>query len=199
MNQTELQKTGNGYTVATVGNLATFEGKAFVKDIVGTTGMEVSFGTLAPGQAIPFNHYHKQNEELYIVVSGTGVFTLDGIEEPVASGSLVRIAPAVSRCTKNTGNTPLVYICIQAKEGSLEQYTATQKSIPDISQKMLTTTLRDLEADGFIIRKVYPEVPPRTEYSMTPRACSFMEACRPMIQWAIDNFSAIIKDRESRG
>lgn len=110
MNQTELQKTGNGYTVATVGNLATFEGKAFVKDIVGTTGMEVSFGTLAPGQAIPFNHYHKQNEELYIVVSGTGVFTLDGIEEPVASGSLVRIAPAVSRCTKNTGNTPLVYI-----------------------------------------------------------------------------------------
>lgn len=36
MNQTELQTTGNGYTVATVGNLATFEGKAFVKDIVGT-------------------------------------------------------------------------------------------------------------------------------------------------------------------
>lgn len=125
MNQTELQKTGNGYTVATVGNLAAFEGKAFVKDIVGTTGMEVSFGTLAPRQAIPFNHHHKQNEELYIVVSGTGVFTLDGVEEPVASGSLVRVAPAVSRCTKNTGNTPLVYLCIQAKEGSLEQYTAT--------------------------------------------------------------------------
>ena len=79
------------------------------------------------------------------------------------------------------------------------RFSALQKSIPDISQKMLTTTLRDLEADGFIIRKVYPEVPPRTEYSMTPRACSFMEACRPMIQWAIDNFSAIIKDRESRG
>ena len=47
MNQAELQKSSEGYSIATVGDLASFEGKAFVKDILNTTSMEVSFGTLA--------------------------------------------------------------------------------------------------------------------------------------------------------
>ena len=93
------------------------------KDILNTTSMEVSFGTLAPGCTVPFFHHHKQNEEVYVVLSGEGVFILDGKEEPVASGSIVRVAPSVSRNTKCTGSEPLVYICIQAKAGSLEQYT----------------------------------------------------------------------------
>ena len=97
MNQATLQQSGKGYDVATVGNLSTFEGKAFLKEVIGTTGMEVSFGSLAPGQAVPFFHRHKLNEELYIVLSGEGIFTLDGNEVPVQSGSVVRIAPAVSR------------------------------------------------------------------------------------------------------
>lgn len=125
MNQTNVQQSAAGYTVATVGNLATFEGKAFVKELVGTTGMEVSFGSLASGEAVLFFHHHKQNEELYIVISGEGEFTLDGQVVAVGSGSLVRIAPAVSRCVRCTSAEPLVYICIQAKEGSLEQYTMT--------------------------------------------------------------------------
>ena len=123
MNQAELQKTSEGYSIATVGDLASFEGKAFVKDILNTTSMELSFGTLAPGCTVPFCHHHKQNEEVYVVLSGEGVFILDGKEEPVTSGSIVRVAPSVSRNTKCTGSVPLVYICIQAKAGSLEQYT----------------------------------------------------------------------------
>ena len=123
MNQAELQKSSDGYSIATVGNIASFEGKAFVKDILNTTSMEVSFGSLAPGCTVPFFHHHKQNEEVYVVLSGEGVFILDGKEEPVASGSIVRVAPSVSRNTKCTGSTPLVYICIQAKAGSLQQYT----------------------------------------------------------------------------
>ena len=123
MNQVELQKSSEGYSIATVGDIASFEGKAFVKDILNTTSMELSFGTLAPVCTVPFFHHHKQNEEVYVVLSGEGVFILDGKEEPVASGSIVRVAPSVSRNTKCTGNVPLVYICIQAKAGSLEQYT----------------------------------------------------------------------------
>ena len=123
MNQAELQTSSEDYSIANVGDLASLEGKAFVKDILNTTSMEVSFGTLAPGCTVPFFHHHKQNEEVYVVLSGEGVFILDGKEEPVASGSIVRVAPSVSRNTKCTGNEPLVYICIQAKAGSLEQYT----------------------------------------------------------------------------
>lgn len=77
------------------------------------------------------------------------------------------------------------------------RFSELRKAIPDISPKVLTATLRNLEADGFLVRTVYAEVPPRTEYSLTPRAHSFMNACRPMVQWAMDNFAAIIKDRRS--
>ncbi len=75
------------------------------------------------------------------------------------------------------------------------RFSDLRKAIPDISQKVLTSTLRNLEADGFIVRRVYAQVPPRTDYALTPRAHSFMQACRPMVQWAIDNFAAIMNDR----
>ena len=125
MNKLELQQSTDGYSIATVGDLSSFEGKAFVKDILGTTSMELSVGTLAPGSSVPFFHHHKQNEELYIILSGNGVFSLDGNNEEVSSGSIVKVSPKVSRGIKNTGNDALVYICIQARENSLEQYTMT--------------------------------------------------------------------------
>lgn len=125
MNKTELQKSTEGYSVASVGNLDKFEGKAFVKDVLGTTSVELSFGSLAPGETVPFFHHHKQNEEVYVVLRGKGVFILDNAEIPVESGSVIRVAPQVSRNTKNTGSEPLVYICIQGKADSLEQYTMT--------------------------------------------------------------------------
>ena len=77
------------------------------------------------------------------------------------------------------------------------RFSDLKMAIPDISQKVLTSTLRNLEADGFLVRKVYAEVPPHTEYSLTPRAHSFIAACLPMVDWAIDNFAAIMKDRDS--
>ena len=78
------------------------------------------------------------------------------------------------------------------------RFSDLRKAIPDISQKVLTSTLRNLEADGFIVRRVYAEVPPHTDYALTPRAHSFMNACLPMLQWAIDNFAAIMNDRNRK-
>ena len=78
------------------------------------------------------------------------------------------------------------------------RFSDLRKAIPDISQKVLTSTLRNLEADGFIVRRVYAQLPPRTDYALTPRAHSFMNACRPMVQWAIDNFAAIMNDRNRK-
>lgn len=49
------------------------------------------------------------------------------------------------------------------------RYTELQKDIHHISQKMLTQTLKELEGDGFVSKKVYAEVPPRTEYTITPK------------------------------
>lgn len=76
------------------------------------------------------------------------------------------------------------------------RFNALQKSIPDISQKMLTVTLKTLEEDGFVSRKVYAEVPPRVEYSLTERALSLLPCINTLIAWAKDNMEDIIRDRK---
>ncbi len=125
MEKLNIQPSAAGYSVATAGDLASFRGKAFVKDVLGTTSVEVSIGSLEPGESVPFFHHHRQNEEVYLIVSGRGTLLLDGHEVGVASGSIVRVEPAVSRQLRCEGSETLVYLCIQGKEGSLEQYTMT--------------------------------------------------------------------------
>ena len=75
------------------------------------------------------------------------------------------------------------------------RFKELQRQIPDISQKSLTQTLRTLEEDGFVSREVFPEVPPRVEYSLTPLALSFLPLVENMINWAKENMDEIIKDR----
>lgn len=70
------------------------------------------------------------------------------------------------------------------------------REIPDISQKMLTVTLRTLEEDGYVTRTVYPEVPPRVEYAITERTRSLFPHIDALIGWALENMDAIIKDRK---
>lgn len=75
------------------------------------------------------------------------------------------------------------------------RFKELQRQILDISQKSLTQTLRTLEEDGFVSREVFPEVPPRVEYSLTARAHSFLPLVENMINWAKENMDEIIKDR----
>ncbi|MGN1247729.1 MAG: winged helix-turn-helix transcriptional regulator [Paludibacteraceae bacterium] len=90
----------------------------------------------------------------------------------------------------------LLVLNLLASEAAPVRFNALQRALPDISQKVLTTTLRALEEDGFVIRTVYAEVPPRVDYCLTPRAHSFLEACVPMIAWAKDNLEPILTDRQ---
>ncbi len=70
------------------------------------------------------------------------------------------------------------------------------RALPDISQKMLTVTLRMLEEDGFVTRSVYPEIPPRVEYALTERARSLLPHVNALIGWAAENMEAILADRQ---
>ena len=76
------------------------------------------------------------------------------------------------------------------------RFKELQREIPDISQKMLTVTLRTLEDDGYLTRTVYPEVPPRVEYALTERTRSLLPHIDALIEWALENKDAIIKDRK---
>jgi DNA-binding HxlR family transcriptional regulator len=75
------------------------------------------------------------------------------------------------------------------------RFKELQRNIPDISQKMLTTTLKTLEADGLIHRKVYPEIPPRVEYKLSNRGNSLIPLINDLIFWAQQNMENIIEER----
>ena len=122
---------GEKFTHATVGDLSAFAGKQFVKDCIGTTGCEISFGTLNPGEAVPFFHNHKENEEVYIVLRGSGDFQVDNTAFPIAEGSIMRVATHCNRSLRCTSATSMLYLCIQVKEGSLEQCTMGDAEITE--------------------------------------------------------------------
>ena len=71
-----------------------------------------------------------------------------------------------------------------------------QRNIPDISQKMLTATLKTLEADGLVKREAYAEVPPRVEYSLSDKGRSLLPLINNLLAWAIENMDGIIASRE---
>lgn len=63
------------------------------------------------------------------------------------------------------------------------RFSQLQRLLPRITQKMLTQQLRDLERDGLVFRQVYPEVPPRVEYSLTELGCSVVPILDQMYEW----------------
>lgn len=71
-----------------------------------------------------------------------------------------------------------------------------RRMVPDISQRMLTQTLRDLQRDGYIEREVFPTKPPSVEYRMTPLGRSLYEPLSKVIAWALDNQQAVRAARE---
>lgn len=66
-----------------------------------------------------------------------------------------------------------------------------KRAIPDISQRMLTQTLRDLQRDGYVARKVFPTTPPAVEYSLTDLGRSLMLPLTGLVEWAVRTRGAI--------
>ncbi|AEW72547.1 winged helix-turn-helix transcriptional regulator [Enterobacter ludwigii] len=69
-------------------------------------------------------------------------------------------------------------------DGKVQRYSDFEKLIPEISQKMLAQQLRQLEADGIVSRRVYPQVPPKVEYRLTEWGQALCPALDAMLKWA---------------
>jgi DNA-binding HxlR family transcriptional regulator len=76
-----------------------------------------------------------------------------------------------------------------------QRFNELNQQIGDISQKMLTVTLRSLEADGLISRKLYPEIPPRVEYDLTDLGRSLLPHIEQLAEWAGKNMECILANR----
>ncbi len=105
-------------------------GKLFLKDAMGLTSTEISINAMPPGQGMPFHHTHRQNEEIYIFIHGQGQVQVDGEMFDVREGSVVKIAPKGERVWRNNGSEMLVYIVMQMREGSLQQWGTGDADVP---------------------------------------------------------------------
>lgn len=88
-------------------------------------------------------------------------------------------------------------LVIDALEEKEMRFVELQREIGEISQKMLTKTLRQLERDGLVTRKVYPTVPPRVDYKITSRGKSLGASVCAIWTWVEGNMAEIEKSRES--
>jgi DNA-binding HxlR family transcriptional regulator len=86
----------------------------------------------------------------------------------------------------------LLILCNLHAHGKM-RYTEISKAMPDISQKMLTCTLKQLQHDNLLKRKAYAEIPPRVEYSLTELGASLMPIIRQMIEWGQVHFNEVTK------
>lgn len=119
-----MEKSGQNYKVIACGDIASL-GRVVLHDTLALTSAEVSINELPAGVSVPFVHAHKNNEEIYVVLSGKGWLYVDGDEFAIKEGDAFRIDPKGERCLKADNASPLRIICVQAKANSLEGFTET--------------------------------------------------------------------------
>ena len=81
--------------------------------------------------------------------------------------------------------------------GGTLRFSELKRAVEGISQKMLTTTLRGLERDGYLTRTVYPTVPPRVDYELTPLGRELLEPVAALGNWAVANHARVIAARRA--
>ncbi|NIK79177.1 DNA-binding HxlR family transcriptional regulator [Paenibacillus castaneae] len=94
------------------------------------------------------------------------------------------------------GKWKLIILWHLGLEGT-KRFGELKKLIPNITQKMLTNQLRELEEDQLLLRKVYPEVPPKVEYSLTEYGQSLMPVLRSMYDWG-ENYGKHVVWKDSK-
>jgi DNA-binding HxlR family transcriptional regulator len=109
--------------------------------------------------------------------------------------TIIEICP-VRNVIARFGNKWALLIILILSENKVLRFSELKKMIPDVSSRMLSSTLRTLEADGLVSRKVYPEVPPKVEYSLTETGLSLVPFIVQLTEWAQKHMKSIVKHRE---
>ena len=112
--------------------------------------------------------------------------------------SIIEICP-VRNVVARFGNKWALLVILVISENEPIRYNELGRKIPDISSRVLSNTLRILEADGLINRQFYQEVPPRVEYSLTETGLSLVPIIIKLTEWAQNNMKTIIEHRNKKG
>jgi len=104
-------------------NKQKIEGKVYLKEPTNATGTEISFNSLASKSEQPYFHIHNKNEETYIILKGFGYFQVDGNCFEIKEGSVIRVAPEGIRGIRNDSDEIMIYMVVQSKQNSIEEYS----------------------------------------------------------------------------
>jgi len=110
------------------------------------------------------------------------------LKENLKKYSGIKSCPIRNVVSRFSGKWSMLVLCVLA-ENEATRFSEIGKAISDISTKVLTETLKGLEADRLVSRKLYAEVPPRVEYALTPLGHSLMPHIRGLVAWALENYS----------
>jgi DNA-binding HxlR family transcriptional regulator len=113
--------------------------------------------------------------------------------EPVALMCKSEETKAVREFLTKVGDkwSILLVVMLARSPRGKARFSELQKMVDGISQRMLTTTLRNLERDGFLTREVFAEVPPRVEYELTELGLSVLEPMQQLVEWIGGNWPSI--------
>ena len=109
--------------------------------------------------------------------------------------SIIEICP-IRNVISRFGDKWSLLIILLLNENEKLRFNQLGKMIPDISTKVLSSTLKTLEADNLVKRTVYPEVPPRVEYNLTKTGASLVPIINELTQWATENMKPIVAHRK---
>lgn len=104
----------------------------------------------------------------------------------------INSCPVRNVISRFSGKWSMLVLCVLS-ENKATRFNEITKAIPDISPKVLTETLKNLAADGFISRKLYAEIPPKVEYSLTEIGKSLIPHIENLVNWSIENYAAFTK------
>lgn len=120
------------------------------------------------------------------------------LKENLKKYTCIDACPVRNVISRFSGKWAILILCVLA-ENPATRFNAIGKAIPDISPKVLTDTLKSLEADGLVTRRLYAEIPPRVEYSLTDLGHTLIPHIEGLVSWAMEHFEEIRKGRGRTG
>lgn len=94
------------------------------------------------------------------------------------------------------GNKWALVVLMKIYENEPVRFNELYRTIPSVSEKVLSQVLKQLAIDGIILRKLYPDVPPRVEYSLSELGGTLLPHVEALINWGRENFDRIIENRK---
>lgn len=114
------------------------------------------------------------------------------LKENLEKYTRIEACPIRNVISRFSGKWAMLVLCVLA-ENETTRFNTIGRAIPDISPKVLTETLKNLESNGLVKRTVFAEVPPKVEYSLTELGRDLLPHLYGLIGWAVENFDKVVK------